>query len=262
MSPRTARAAAPAGTGDREVLRMVPPVVLWWVWVVFVVLCVVDFLVQGVTSARFGAVVSAILLLVTGLMYTLALRPCVVIGERELTVRNPFRSYAIPWPLIHAVDTGEWVRVHYYAPGGPGGPGGPQDAADPERAATPVSSAGDKTAYCWALYVSARARRKIVRGVPRPRPASRRRGLSAWTDSAAASGASARMPEEARYLASLPIAKAMATRLDSRAERERAKAKRAGSTTAAPLAATAGWIWPDIAAVAVPAIIMLVVALL
>ncbi|MCW2932958.1 MAG: hypothetical protein JWM19_3920 [Actinomycetia bacterium] len=232
---------------------MVPPVILWWVWVVFVAACVVDFLVQGVTSARFGAVVSAILLLVTGLMYTLALRPCVVIGERELTVRNPFRSHHIPWPLIHAVDTGEWVRVHY-------GPGGPQDAADPDRAPASVSSAGDKTAYCWALYVSARARRKIVRGAPRPRPASRRRGLSAWTDSAAASSASARMPAEARYLASLPIAKALASRLDSRAERERAKAKRAGGTAVAPRPARANWTWPDIAAVGIPALIMIVVA--
>jgi hypothetical protein len=70
------------------------------------------------------------------------------------------------------------------------------------------------------------------------------------------------MPEEARYLASLPIAKAMATRLDSQAERERAKAKRAGGTAVAPLSAQANWTWPDIAAVAVPAVIMLVVALL
>ena len=84
---------------------MVPPVILWWVWVTFVAACVVDLLVQGVTSPRFGAVVSAILLLVTGLMYTLALRPQVVIGERELTVRNPFRSHHIPWPVIHA----RWV---------------------------------------------------------------------------------------------------------------------------------------------------------
>jgi hypothetical protein len=256
MSPRTARDAASAGTGDREVLRMVPPVLLWWVWVVFVLLCVVDFLAQGVTSPRFGAVVSAILLLVTGLMYTLALRPCVVVGEQGLTVRNPFRSYDVPWPLIHAVDTGEWVRVHY-------APGGQQAAADPDEATTPVSSSGDKAVHCWALYVSARTRRKIARGAPRPRQGGRRRrGLSDWMDGAATSGESARMPEEARYLASLPVAKAMATRLDSRAERERAKAKRAGQPATTPLAMRARWTWPEIAIVVIPALIVLVVVLL
>ena len=235
---------------------MVPPVVVWWVWVAFVALNVLDFLLQGVSSPRFGAVVSAVLLLVTGLMYTLALRPCVVIGEQGLTVRNPFRSHDIPWPLIHAVDTGEWVRVHY-APGSQG------DAAGPEPAAPPVSSAGDKTVHCWALYVSSRARRKMARGAPRPRPdGRRRRGLSGYMNDAASSGQSARMPEEARYLASLPVAKAMATRLDSRAERERAKAKRAGATPAGPLAVRVKWTWPDIAAVAIPALIMLIVAVL
>jgi len=236
---------------------MVPPVIVWWVWVAFVALNVLDFLVQGVSSPRFGAVISAVLLLVTGLMYTLALRPCVVIGERGLTVRNPFRSCDIPWPLIHAVDTGEWVRVHY-------APGSQDDAADPGSVAATVSSAGDKTVHCWALYVSARARRKMARGAPRPRQdGRRRRGLAAWTDGAAESGQSSRMPQEARYLASLPVAKAMATRLDSRAERERAKAKRAGATPAGPLAASARWTWwPDIAVVAIPAIIMLIVAVL
>jgi hypothetical protein len=70
------------------------------------------------------------------------------------------------------------------------------------------------------------------------------------------------MPEEARYLASLPIAKAMATRLDTRAQRERAKAKGASGTTMTRLAAAATWTWPDIAAVAIPALILLIVALL
>jgi hypothetical protein len=234
---------------------MVPPVVVWWVWVAFVALNVLDFLVQGVSSPRFGAVVSAVLLLVTGLMYTLALRPCVVISEHGLTVRNPFRSHDIPWPLIHAVDTGEWVRVHYAA-------GSRDDAADPDSVAPTVSSAGDKTVHCWALYVSARARRKMASGAPRPRQARRRRGLSGYMDEAARSGPSARMPEEARYLASLPVAKAMATRLDSQAQRERAKAKRASSAVAAPLVARARWTWPDIAVVAIPALIMLIVAVL
>ncbi len=42
-------AAAAVTAGDREVLRLVPPVVLWWVWVAFVVANVADFTVQGLS---------------------------------------------------------------------------------------------------------------------------------------------------------------------------------------------------------------------
>jgi hypothetical protein len=243
---------------------MAPPVILWWVWVAFVALNAIDFIVEGIPSPRFGAVVAAILLLVTVLMYTLALRPCVVTSEHGLTVRNPFRWHEIPWQLIHAVDTGEWVRVHYAA-GGPADAAGSDSATGSNSAATQASpgnsasSAGDKMVPCWALYVSARARRKIASGPPRQRQEGRRRGLSAWAKAPAEYGATARLPEEARYLASLPIAKAMATRLDTRAERERAKAKQAGATITAPPAARARWAWPEIAAVVIPALILIIV---
>jgi hypothetical protein len=78
-------------------------------------------------------------------MYTLALRPRVVADGAGLTVVNPFRVHRIPWRLITSVDTAEWVRVRYRA------------------------GADDKILHCWALYVSARARRKIARGPSRPR---------------------------------------------------------------------------------------------
>src|ERR1700677_2969018 len=127
-----AASATGASAGDREVIRLAPPVVLWWGWIAFVALNVVDYAVQGLPSARFGAVISAILLLGTGLAYTLALRPRVVLDAGGLTVVNPFRAHRVPWRLITSVDTGEWVRVRY----------------------------GDgRKLECWALYVSARAKR-------------------------------------------------------------------------------------------------------
>jgi len=68
------------------------------------------------------------------------------------------------------------------------------------------------------------------------------------------------LSDEARYLASLPVAKAFAVRLDTRAVRERAKPD---GETGEPgqKAPTAAWTWPALAAVVIPALILLVVAL-
>jgi hypothetical protein len=255
---------------DRETLRLAPPVIFWWVWVAFVAVNVVDYAVQGLPSARFGAVVGAGLLLVTGLAFTLALRPKVVAADDGITVLNPYRTHFVPWRLVTLVDTGEWVRVHYaQAAAGDGAGDGRGFAAAPGAAA---SSAGGKAVHCWALYVSARARRKIASGPPRPREPGllglgrggggfgRGARWAAGEASAAQGYASARLPEEARYLVSLPPAKAMAVRLDTRADRERARAGNAAAGGEEPPRATATWSWPALAAVVVPAVILLVAA--
>ena len=183
----------------------------------------------GPAVGRYSAVGSAILLLVTGLMYTLALRPRVVADGAGLTVVNPFRVHRIPWRLITSVDTAEWVRVRYRA------------------------GADDKILHCWALYVSARARRKIARGPSRPR----RRLLAGGFGAPVAENS--RLPEEARHLASLPMAQAVATRLDARAGRERARA--GGSGQGPGPAAAVSWSWPALTAAVVPALVLLVVVL-
>jgi PH (Pleckstrin Homology) domain-containing protein len=265
---------------ERETLRLAPPVVFWWVWLAFVAANVLDYAVQGLPSARFGAVVGAVLLLVTGLAFTLALRPKVIASGDGITVVNPYRTHFVPWRLVTFVDTGEWVQVHY-APSGPGdavaegagaagAEGGGDSAAGPgavrtrgfAAASTTASSASSKTVHCWALYVSTRARRKMASGPPRPRAQRGLLGLGrglAWGAGAGGAGAtpSSRLPEEARYLASLPPAKAMAVRLDTRADRERARPGNSDD----PLQATATWAWPALAAVVVPALVLLGVAL-
>jgi hypothetical protein len=254
---------------EKETFRLAPPVAFWWVWVAFVALNVLDYGLQGLSSARFGAVVAAILLLVTGLAFTLALRPKVIAAADGITVLNPYRTYVVPWRLVTLVDTGEWVQVHYTPATAPEGTGagagdGRGFAAVPGAAA---SSASGKTVNCWALYVSARARRKIASGPPRARdPLARGQGglfglglgrsaREAWDGPGTTP--SSRLPEEARYLASLPPAKAIAVRLDSRAQRERARAADGGE----PREATTTWSWTALAAVVVPAVILLAVAL-
>jgi hypothetical protein len=49
---------------NREVFRLAPPLILWWVWTVFAVANIADFAIQG-GSARFAVIVSAILATIT-----------------------------------------------------------------------------------------------------------------------------------------------------------------------------------------------------
>jgi hypothetical protein len=233
-------------TGDREVFRLAPPVVFWWVWVAFVVANLADFAIEGTPSARFTTVVMAILVTVTGLVYVLALRPKVIASETGITVVNPFRDHRIPWGMVQAVDTGDWVRVHY----------APADGAQDGKAR---SSASARTVYCWALYVSARTKRRSGRVAPRPRRAGLFRP-PAGLGKEPGYGGQSRLPEEARYLASLPATKAIATRLDTRAARERTR-KAAPREAPGQATAAATWSWPALAAVVIPALVLLVVAL-
>jgi Bacterial PH domain len=241
---------------ERSTLRLHPPVIFWWVWVAFAAANVADYAAQGLPSARFGSLLAAILLLGTGLAYTLALRPKVIEDGDGLTVVNPFRVHHLPWPVIDSVDTGEWVRVRF----------------------------AGRAVNCWALYVSTRARRKLAvgasagtAGVPR-----RLRGLVAAAPTGYAQPPS-RLPDEALRLASLPVGAAMAARLDSRAERERKRAEAnasaaahasaaanasaatsvagGASASAGASVATTTWSWPALAVVVVPALILLAVAL-
>src|SRR5262252_3462236 len=59
-----------------EVYRRAGPVVFWWIWLAFALFNIVDLAVQG--SGQFTAVVTAILVTITGVVYACALRPRVV----------------------------------------------------------------------------------------------------------------------------------------------------------------------------------------
>ena len=192
---------------SREVFRLTTPVVLWWVWVTFAVANLIDLAVQG-TKPHSAFVIGAILLLITGFAYALALRPRVVADQDGLDIVNPFRDHHVPWPVIQLVDAGDWVRVHHTRDSSP---------------VTAVEVPG-QAIECWALYVSARAKRRDARGTPPPRSG----GFGAFNAYAQQQQPveSTRLPAEAKYLASLPPAKAIAARLDTRATKERTRAAR------------------------------------
>jgi hypothetical protein len=221
-------------TPGREVFRLATPVVLWWVWVVFAMANVVDLAVQG-SAVRSALRIDAILLVVTGVAYVLAFRPRVMADQAGLTIVNPFRDHHVPWAVIQGVDTGDWVRVHHAPDGNPDVPG--------------------QAIECWALYVSARAKRK-GRGAPPPRvPGGRGTGrLGFFGMVKQPVDETPRAPEEAKYLASLPPATAIAVQLDNRAAKERARGARPGPVTAR-------WDRLPVAVVVVPVLVLLIVAL-
>lgn len=258
---------------SREVFRLATPVVLWWVWVTFAVANLVDLAVQG-TKPHSAFVIGATLLLITGLAYALALRPRVVADQDGLDIVNPFRDHHVPWPVIQLVDAGDWVRVHHTRDSSP---------------VTAVEVPG-QAIECWALYVSARAKRRDARGAPPPRSG----GFGAFNAYAQQQQPveTTRLPAEAKYLASLPAAKAIAVRLDTRATKERrrstqAPARQAGAdspdsgpsaavssqASSAPSASAASAVSPasgrvtvrwavlPFAAVLVPALILLIAVL-
>jgi hypothetical protein len=189
----------------------------------------------------------------------------VIAEQAGLTIVNPFRDHHVPWAAIQAVDTGDWVRVHYLP--------GSTAASRPGStvASRPASSAASRAISCWALYISARTKRRSGRfpggagpaakrwpgGLPNPR-------LPGSSDPAGAAGrpgarSGSRLPEEAKYLASLPAAQAIAVSLDTRAGRERTRAARS-DPGGLPHPVTARWAWAPVAAVVLPALALLIVA--
>ena len=216
----------------RETYRLAPPVVLWWAWLAFVAANVADWAVQG-APAGLALTTGAIMLAVTGAVYALALRPRVVADEDGIAVLNPFRDHRVPWTADRAVHTAEWVLVRAAGTAGTAG------------------TAGDKTICCWALYVSARSRRAANAPPRKSGAVSRLRGVATEPGT----GISPRLPQQAQYLASMPPARAIAARLDSRAEKARARDGSAGARV------TVTWAWFPVAAVAVPAVALVVVLL-
>jgi hypothetical protein len=91
----------------------------------------------------------------------------------------------------------------------------------------------------WALFAPARVKRNSARKA---------------RNFARGSADAARMPEEARNLMALPAVLVIARQLDQRARRERDRGAPAGQLTAA-------WSWPSAAAIAVPAIALIIIAL-
>jgi len=214
--PRLGRARQASPDGGREVYRLTAPIVIWWIWLVFAAANVIDLGVEA--QPRFAAVVSVVLLTITGVAYACAFRPRVVADEAGLWVVNPVRQWRVPWGAIRQIEVRDWVRIQCTR-----GPGG--DAT--------------KTIECWALFATARVKRNYSRRAQ---------------DHITRSADTARLPDEARRLMSLPTVVIIARQLERRAGQPQAH----GATDERLVTS---WAWPSIAAMLLPALALVIVLL-
>jgi hypothetical protein len=234
--------------GTPQTFRSPTGVVVWVVWLLFAVGNWIDLAVQG--RDHLSAVAAALLLLVTGVVYVLAQRPRIIVDDAGLTIRNPLREHRIGWAGVVKVDVIDLLRVHC-------------DGGVP--AGEPGDNKHRKVISAWAVHYSRRrqfAAEARARRAARPRRAglgfpSGARDLSYGTGSySTARPAQENSPEaEAAKIVRL---------LNERATAARAEAVWAAgtttTTTAAPLTST--WSARAIAALVIPALIVLIVWLL
>ena len=84
---------------------------VWIVWLLFAVGNWIDLAVQGRDHS--SAVAAAILLLATGVAYVTAQRPRIIADDAGMTIRNPLRDHRIGWTGVARVDLADVLRVHY-----------------------------------------------------------------------------------------------------------------------------------------------------
>ena len=130
------RVPGKASADGKTVYRRMTPIVLWWIWVVFLVFNVVQVIVPD--HDYFSLELAAGLLTATGVAYATALRPRVIADSEGLVVHNPVADHIVRWGAVKGVYLGDSVELSCTRP-------------DPD---------GEKTVYCWALYSGRRSRLK------------------------------------------------------------------------------------------------------
>jgi hypothetical protein len=100
-------------TGGSQTFRSPTAVVIWWVWLLFAAANLIDLAVQG--RDHLSLVAAAILVLATGVAYVTAQRPRIVADSSGVTVVNPLRDHHIGWAGVTNVDLADLLRVHCQA---------------------------------------------------------------------------------------------------------------------------------------------------
>jgi Bacterial PH domain len=90
--------------------RSTTAVIAWVVWLLFAAANWIDLAVQG--RDKGSLIAAAALLLATGIAYVTAQRPRVIADDDGITVRNPFRDHRVGWPGVTRVDLADVLRVH------------------------------------------------------------------------------------------------------------------------------------------------------
>jgi PH (Pleckstrin Homology) domain-containing protein len=271
-----------------QIFRSPTAVVVWVVWLLFAVANWIDLAVQG--RDHLSVVAAAVLLLATGVVYVTAQRPRIIADDAGVTVRNPLRDHRIGWAGVAQVDLVDLLRVHCaWGPGGSGGEGSPPGSGG-SRGVAPQEQQHQKVISAWAIHYSrrrqfaaeARARRGARRSASAG-PAGFGRSYGSGSVREPASSAEAEAEKIVKLLqARATAARAEAVWADSTVEiagappapdpTETAPASDTASATA-PAATTTmaatGWTEPltstwsrrALAALLIPALILLIVIL-
>jgi hypothetical protein len=192
-------------------------------WWAWAAFAAVLLVVLAVGDHTHAALVTAVVAIaITGIMYACALRPRIVASDAGVTVVNPLREHVLPWSAVTQVDLKHNVRVHYRGP------------------------AGDTIVHSWAVQSSGRSR---TRHELRARRAARR--------GTAPEPGYARLPGEAQAALAGSAAEFIARQLG---ERARIHGSPAGPDVP-PASPRVRWAWGPIAAIAVPLLLLVAVAL-
>ncbi len=225
----------------RTVFRHPVPLVLWWGWAAFALINA-GYLIADGLSVSSGRAIGA-LLVVTGIIYACTLHARVEADAGGVSIYNPVRAHRVPWAVIEGIYLGESV----------------------EFACTRPGQAKPKTLYSWALYSTRKARARANSGRAGPGPGrsgfgAGRSGFGAGHTGFAASrggfgtnqrGVSSRAPVEAAELARQQSSQLMVTELSRRATEARGSDQAGGALRSSTS-------WPAVAAIVVPAILLLV----
>jgi hypothetical protein len=252
-------------SGHVETFRSPTALVVWVVWLLFAVGNWIDLAVQG--RDHLSAIAAAILLLVTGIAYDTAQRPRIIADDAGMTVRNPLRDHRIGWASVTKVDLTDLLRVHC--------------DWGTQIGAPPGSKEHSKVVSSWAVHYS---RRRQFAADARARRAARGRrsafGLPYGTSASdAGTSAEAEAKKVVRVLSerataaqaeavwaagTVPIAGASpadGTGTSGEVQTGESAVGTLGNLGDAgvlvPLRST--WSWPAIAAIIIPALILLVV---
>ena len=192
-------------------------------WWAWAAFAVLVLVVLAVGDHTHAALVTAVVAIaITGIMYACALRPRIVAGDAAVTVVNPLREHVLPWSAVTQVDLKHNVRVHYRGPAGPA------------------------IVHSWAVQQSGRSR---TRQELRARRAARR--------GTAPEPGYARLPGEAQAALAGTAAEFIARQLAERARMQGSPAR----PDMPPASPRVRWTWAPIAAIAVPLLLLVVVAL-
>jgi Bacterial PH domain len=215
--------AADKPPASRDVYRSPGAVVLWWVWLALAVAGLADLLLAHGRD-RLNLVAAALIITVTGIVYACALRPRVVADAGGITVLNPLREYQVPWGAVDRVDIHGALRVHCRVPEGTG---------------------KGRVVLSWAVQASPRA---VMRGQAKAQRAARR-------GATAPAPGYGRYPSQAQEVLARTPGEQAAYLLADRAQREQATGAGSGQPRVR-------WAWLTIAAMAVPAALLLAVMLI